>query len=380
MPVTAQAKFTVSVYANSSVQTPGLLGSPLAGGTPGALGYYPNITDPSQALVGPGGLPTTASPLHGLGHMTNIQIPSVIFPNSNFRIVTVFTYSGADVAAYSTRITIPGLGIMNNMSQSASVTGGGAGTVQNEMATPNVLPYGPVTGTVELIRNGGTLTVDDVQPITVNSPGGLGGPPGPLPPPPTGNQPGGSGTPPGTGGQCVQTQACMVDAVWDPVACKCVPKPTSGSGPSTPPTPVPPPTTTPPPPTTTPPPPPAGPPQTVPPVPTPPGPPIPGTIQVSVTRSSNASRITLNVNASGFTPGERVLIVMFIDRPGWSWRRWNRHNFAANKSVVHASSTDGQVMHSFQTNMHNLQAGSLSGNVRIYGLGSNHRVEKDFEV
>ena len=137
-------------------------------------------------MTGAGGLPTTASPIHGLGQMTNIQVPATIFPSSNFTIVTVFNYAGADVANYSTRITIPGLGIMNNMSQSASVTGGGAATVQNTMATPGVLPYGSIPGTVELIRNGGALTVDDVQPMTINSQVvvGLGGRHRGGPPPP----------------------------------------------------------------------------------------------------------------------------------------------------------------------------------------------------
>lgn len=385
--VVAQAKFTVSVYNSSSLQTPGMIGGALAGGSQGAYGYYPPISSidgQSSAVTGPGGFPTAASPYHGLGHMTNIQVPATVFPNSNFTIVTVFTYSGADVAGYSTRITIPGLGVMNNMSQSASVQGGGAATVQNTIATPTVLPYGPVTGTVELVRNGGVLTVDDVQPITINSPGGLAGPPGPNlpgPPPPIGSGPpppptttsGSTGST--TSGQCVQTQACMVDAHWDPIQCKCVP------GIPTPPSGVPPlPTTTPPSTggTSTP-----QPPQTVPPVPPTmpvpplPMPPTPGGIVINVAKGMNASRVTLIATGSGFHPGERVLISIHLDHQGWQWRRWNRHNIVVQKVVVETASAQGQVQHTFLTNLH---AASLSGVLRMNGLSSRSHVDKDFEV
>ena len=63
--VTAQAKFTVSVYNNSLTQTPGMLGgtSAVAVGSPGTYGYYPPVSTANDAVTGAGGLPTTASHL-----------------------------------------------------------------------------------------------------------------------------------------------------------------------------------------------------------------------------------------------------------------------------------------------------------------------------
>jgi hypothetical protein len=418
--VSAQAKFTVSVYNNSLTQTPGMLGgtSAVAGGSPGAMGYYPPISagiGPSSAVTGPGGLPTTASPLHGLGHMTNIQVPATIFPSSNFTIVTVFTYAGADVANYSTRITFPGLGIQNSMSQSASVTGGGAATVQNTMATPGVLPYGAIPGTVELIRNGGVLTVDDVQPVTINSPGGVGlGPLGNAPNPalPQGIPPlssqGGAGSPSPSGGGPPPPGST-------PSSPPVVIPPPPGSPPGTPPvivTPPPPgspPVTIPPPPgsppgtppVTIPPAPPAGsPPITIPPPPgSPPNtPPIvippvsipgnPGTpgmplppvvtpypVVINVTRSANGGYTTLVTTGTGFAPGERVMISIGINNQDkrYDWR-YNHKRHTAHETAT----AQGQVMHTFTANSRSTVP--LQGHLHMRGLRSGKTGQKQFSV
>lgn len=441
--VSAQAKFTVSVYNNSLTQTPGMLGgtSAIAGGSPGAYGYYPPISTaaggglgPMSAVTGPGGLPTTASPMHGLGHMTNIQVPATIFPGSNFKVLTVFTYGGADVAAYSTRITIPGLGIMNNMSQSASVTGGGAATVQNEMATPQVLPYGQIPGTVELVRLGGTLTVDDVQPITINAPGGVGIsgvpgiPPGPFPvgggvPPPSS-----PGTPPqGIPPTAVSsgTAAVTSGTASAPATPPIVIPPPPGAPPGTPPvviptspTPTTPATTLPTqpqtptdpsvpptPPVVIPPPPgaPAGTPPTV--IPTTPanastiraqvaasltaaGIPVPPSlltpaqppvvqipVVINVTRSMNGGYVTLVATGTGFRPGERVLMSIGLNnrdhRYDWRWSH-RRH------SHVETATADGQVMHTFTVNSRSQQ--QISGHLHMRGLMSNKSGQKQFTL
>ncbi len=433
--VTAQAKFTCSVYNNSLTQTPGMLGgtSAVAGGDPGTLGYYPPISagiGPSSAVTGPSGLPTTASPLHGLGHMTNIQVPATIFPSSNFTIVTVFNYAGADVANYSTRITFPGLGIQNNMSQSASVTGGGAATVQNTMATPQVLPYGAIPGTVELVRNGGVLVVDDVQPVVINSPGGVGlgapgGPPGPpYGPggPPQGIPPGAPGFPPGgppplPGSPPTATPPGAPVPTSPPIV---IPPP-PGSPPGTPPI-----TVTPPPPGSPPvviPPPPSAPPGT-PPVVIPPAPPAgsppivipptvpgappiiippvvlpptippgntgtpgtgwPGTpqppitpypIMINVARNANAGMTTLVVTGTGFAPGEQVLISIGLNNRNrqWDWR-YNKRRHSARE----AATAQGQVMHTFTANTRTTSP--IQGHVHMRGMSSAKSGQKQFSV
>jgi hypothetical protein len=325
--------------------------SAIAGGTPGTLGYYPPVSaavgglGPSGAVVGPGGLPIAASAAHGLARMTNIQVPATVFPNSNFTVLTVFTYGGADVANYSTRITIPGLGVMNNMSQSASVTGGGGSTVQNTIATPAVLPYGPIPGTVELVRNGGVLIVDDVQPITINSPGGVGVsgtipippgpygiPPQPFPTPPGPTQGGGNPPPPPSTGGGTPT----------------IPPP-SGGGPPNPPAPgdtTPPPPTLPPPTTT------------------------PGSIVVAVTRTANAGKLAFNATGSGFTPMERVQLIFMVlpINHNNAWRQLR--NIGMSHKVVQENATaQGQVMHTFTTNA-NITTGQVRVICRMHGLSS----------
>jgi hypothetical protein len=73
-----------------------------------------------------------------------------------------------------------------------------------------------------------------------------------------------------------------------------------------------------------------------------------------------------------------VLIVISLDRPGWNWRQYRRHMFVANKAVVHASTQDGQIMHTFMTNIRNNSP--LSGDVRVRGLSSNTNISQDWDI